>query len=65
MKPFEWKQDTQTLIFVDQRALPSLEYVTCKKLEDVLGAIKKLVIRGAPAIAIAGLYGLVLHAVHI
>jgi methylthioribose-1-phosphate isomerase len=65
MKPFEWKQDTKTLIFVDQRALPSLEYVTCSKLEDVLGAIKNMVVRGAPAIAIAGVYGLVLHAFHI
>lgn len=65
MKPFEWKQDTQTLIFVDQRALPSLEYVTCSKLEDVLGAIKDMVVRGAPAIAIAGVYGLALHAFHI
>ncbi len=62
MKPFEWKQDTQTLIFVDQRALPSLEYVTCTKLEDVLGAIKNMVVRGAPAIAAAGIYGLALHA---
>lgn len=65
MKPFEWEQDTQTLIFVDQRALPSLEYVTCSKLDDVLGAIKNMVVRGAPAIAIAGVYGLALHAIHI
>jgi methylthioribose-1-phosphate isomerase len=65
MKPFEWKRDTQTLIIVDQRILPSLEYVTCSKLEDVLGAIKNMIVRGAPAIAIAGLYGLALHALHI
>ncbi len=65
MKPFEWNQDTETLIIVDQRVLPSVEYITCSKLEDVLGAIKNMIVRGAPAIAIAGLYGLALHALNI
>jgi methylthioribose-1-phosphate isomerase len=65
MKPFEYSKVTNTLIIVDQRVLPSLEYITCSTLEDVLGAIKNMIVRGAPAIAIAGLYGLVMHALYI
>jgi methylthioribose-1-phosphate isomerase len=65
MKPLEWKKETHTLTFVDQRALPALKYVTCETLEDVVGAIKNMVVRGAPAIAVAGVYGLALHAFHV
>ena len=65
MKPFEWKTDPHKLIFIDQSALPTLRYVTCETLVDVIGAIKNMVVRGAPAIAVAGVYGLALHAFHI
>lgn len=65
MEPFEWKTDPHKLIFIDQSALPILRYVTCETLVDVIGAIKNMVVRGAPAIAVAGVYGLALHAFHI
>ena len=56
-----WGNDGVTLI--DQTKLPeSLEYITCKNYMDVADAIKKLAIRGAPAIGVAAAMGLALCA---
>jgi len=49
------------LIFLDQTLLPLKEkYVKTKDYKDVVEAIKKLRIRGAPLIGIAAAYGVVL-----
>ena len=49
------------LIFLDQTLLPLKEkYVKTKNYKDVIEAIKKLSIRGAPLIGIAAAYGVVL-----
>jgi len=46
---------------VDQRKLPlKLEYVYCRNEKDVFNAIKKMKIRGAPAIGVAAAFGLYL-----
>lgn len=46
---------------IDQRKLPDEEaYVTCSTYEDVADAIKKMVIRGAPAIGVAAAMGVAL-----
>jgi len=52
-----WTEDTLNII--DQRKLPS-EYVRIdvQTVEDVFDAIKKLKVRGAPAIGITAAYGL-------
>ena len=56
-----WGNEGVTLI--DQTKLPeSLEYITCKNYMDVADAIKKLAIRGAPAIGVAAAMGLALCA---
>src|SRR5438876_10796092 len=48
---------------VDQTLLPlSLEYVCCRSVEELAGAIRDMKVRGAPAIGIAGAYGLPLAA---
>jgi len=48
---------------IDQTKLPNnLIFVKCTKHVEVANAIKKLVIRGAPAICVAGAYGLSLAA---
>jgi methylthioribose-1-phosphate isomerase len=48
---------------IDQTKLPeSLEYITCKNYMDIADAIKKLAIRGAPAIGVAAAMGLALCA---
>jgi methylthioribose-1-phosphate isomerase len=46
---------------VDQRRLPlELNYIYCRNEREVFHAIKKMVIRGAPAIGVAGAFGLYL-----
>ena len=57
----EWKNNS--VIMIDQTKLPnSLEYVTYTDYNDVAAAIRNLVIRGAPAIGVAGAFGLALAA---
>jgi methylthioribose-1-phosphate isomerase len=51
---------------IDQRKLPGkIEWYTCKGYEDVIKAIEKMVIRGAPAIGVAAGMGLALGALSI
>ena len=46
---------------IDQTQLPcTLAYRDCRTVEDVWEAIKKLRVRGAPAIGIAAAYGVVI-----
>ncbi len=57
----EWRGKTVRMI--DQRKLPGkIEWYTCKGYKDVITAIEKMVIRGAPAIGIAAGMGLALGA---
>lgn len=57
----EWREDR--VIFIDQRKLPIEEvYVECKTHEEVYGAIKDMVVRGAPAIGASAAFGYVLGA---
>lgn len=54
-----WKGDK--LILLDQRKLPFEKiFVECSTVYDVADAIKKMVVRGAPAIGVAAAYGFVL-----
>ena len=47
--------------FIDQRKLPMEEvYVTCRTYEEVADAISTMVVRGAPAIGVAGAMGIAL-----
>ncbi len=51
------------LRLIDQRKLPLEEaYVECRTHHEVIEAIRSMVVRGAPAIGIAGAYGMVLAA---
>lgn len=53
-----WIQDSQ-IMFIDQRLLPhKLDYFMAQNVEDVVFAINDMVVRGAPAIGIAGAYGI-------
>src|SRR5262245_29129253 len=46
------------LILLDQTRLPAeVVYVECRTAEDVWRAIKRLAVRGAPAIGVAAAYG--------
>jgi len=51
---------------LDQRRLPGkVEFVNLGSATEVSDAIRSMVVRGAPAIGIAGAYGLALEAVHV
>ena len=51
------------LVLIDQRKLPREEvYFECRTEEEVAEAIKKMVVRGAPAIGVAASYGMALAA---
>ena len=57
----EWQG--QYVRMIDQRKLPSkTEWYVCKGYRDVIRAIEKMVIRGAPAIGVAAAMGLALGA---
>lgn len=48
---------------IDQRRLPRrFEYLHCQTLDEMVKAIRSMAIRGAPALAVAGAYGMVLAA---
>ena len=66
LRGVEWRGglDDGTLILLDQTRLPTvIGYHAIRQLEPLRQAIIDLVVRGAPAIGIAGAYGLVLHLV--
>jgi len=49
------------LVLIDQTRLPvELREINCREVEDVWEAIKRLRVRGAPAIGIAAAYGVVI-----
>ncbi|MFM8578697.1 MAG: hypothetical protein ACKOCN_07845 [Planctomycetaceae bacterium] len=59
--PLRWRSGRLELL--DQTLLPRCEeWVTCDRVETVIEAIRSLRVRGAPAIGIAGAYGLVVAA---
>ena len=60
-KTIEWKKDG--VVMIDQRILPDKEvYRTYKDYRGVARGIKTMVIRGAPAIGVAGAMGVALGA---
>ena len=61
IRTIEWKYNV--LIMIDQTKLPNeLVHVQFSDYKDVANAIKNLVVRGAPAIGVAGAFGLALAA---
>lgn len=61
LTPLRWKGDH--LMVLDQRLLPATKsWVRCDSAADVAGVISRMAVRGAPAIGLAGAYGLALAA---
>ena len=61
VRPIRWEGDRLSLL--DQRRLPfAVEHLECRDAPAVAGAIRALVVRGAPAIGIAAAWGVVLAA---
>jgi methylthioribose-1-phosphate isomerase len=64
IKPVEWKDNR--LIILDQTLLPAHEkYLRITDYHEVVDAIKRLAVRGAPAIGIAAAYGVALGALNV
>lgn len=60
-RTIEWKENR--VLIIDQRKLPhKFEMLSCKNYQEVADSIKKMAIRGAPAIGAAAAYGMALAA---
>ena len=59
MKTLEWEENKLKLL--DQTKLPDeLSYVYCESYQDVIIAIKDMIVRGAPAIGVTAAFGMAL-----
>ena len=58
-----WEGETGSIIYIDQTLLPGrCEVMRCTTVDDLARAIRRLEIRGAPALGIAGAMGVALAA---
>jgi methylthioribose-1-phosphate isomerase len=56
-----WDTGTESIRYIDQTLLPEkYTIVECRSIERLATAIKRLEIRGAPALGVAGAYGIAL-----
>lgn len=63
MNFFTIRWEKGQVVLLDQTRLPDQEvYLRCDTVDEVIGAIQRLSIRGAPAIGVAGAYGVALAA---
>ncbi|SDG13780.1 S-methyl-5-thioribose-1-phosphate isomerase [Pseudonocardia oroxyli] len=53
-----WRDDA--LVLLDQTRLPAIETLTVRTVAELVSAIRRLVVRGAPALGVAGAFGVVL-----
>ena len=57
-----WDYEKKELILLDQRLLPNkIKFVHITTLNDTYNAIGSMAVRGAPAIGLTGVFGLLLH----
>lgn len=64
MRTIEWIKETNQVRLIDQRRLPAiLEYLTINDANEMVIAIREMAIRGAPALGVAGAFGMALQAV--
>jgi methylthioribose-1-phosphate isomerase len=62
-KTISWDDTSGSVVFIDQTLLPGrLVTVSCRSIPRLARAIKRLEIRGAPALGVAGAYGVALAA---
>jgi methylthioribose-1-phosphate isomerase len=58
-----FEEDGPRVVLLDQRRLPDEEVeLECRTVDELVGAIRQLAVRGAPAIGVAAAYGLALAA---
>lgn len=63
LRTIEWIPEQNQVRMIDQRMLPRrLDYVYCQTAEEMAEAVRTMAIRGAPALGVAGAYGMALAA---
>ena len=63
MRTVEWNPQADELNLIDQRLLPGqFKIYVCLSCDDVVNAIREMVVRGAPAIGAAAAFGMALAA---
>ncbi len=61
MRTIDWDDEKEAVKLIDQTLLPrEYKIVECKTLDELIDAIKRLKVRGAPALGAAGAFGVVL-----
>jgi len=61
MRTIEWDDERDVVKLIDQTSLPGdYKIVECTHLDELIEAIKRLKVRGAPALGAAGAFGVVL-----
>ncbi|NYT06801.1 MAG: S-methyl-5-thioribose-1-phosphate isomerase [Methanomicrobiales archaeon] len=63
IETIRWDDDTSSIVLIDQTMLPlSYRVVRCRTVDRLITAIRRLEVRGAPALGVAGAYGAALAA---
>ena len=63
MRTIFWDYDASAVVLIEQTLLPDeFKIIKCKTIEELADAIKRLAVRGAPALEAAGAYGIALAA---
>lgn len=66
MRTIEWNANHNSVMLIDQRSLPGrFAYLECRTAEDLIDAVREMAIRGAPALGVAGAFGMALKALEI
>jgi methylthioribose-1-phosphate isomerase len=65
MRTIEWVPESNIVRMIDQRWLPArLDHIFCSSAFEIAEAIRTMAIRGAPALGVAGAFGLALDAIN-
>jgi len=63
LETISWDEETGSVLLIDQTKLPlSYRIIRCRTVDRLITAIRRLEVRGAPALGIAGAYGVALAA---
>ncbi len=63
IETIRWDDQSSSIILIDQTRLPlSYRVIRCKTTDRLITAIRRLEVRGAPALGVAGAYGVALAA---
>jgi methylthioribose-1-phosphate isomerase len=62
-RTISWDEQTGSVLLIDQTLLPeTCKVISCREVPSLVDAIQRLAVRGAPALGVAGGYGVALAA---